>query len=337
MVLNNIKKHLLFIPFFLLLSFQNFKPEPAVEFLESLNTKQIAKIQLNFEDQTRQQWHFFPASMWSREGIKLGDLTVAQYNLFLKLLRSSLSETGYDKTLGIIELEKVLAGNSGSTFMRDAEKYYVAFYGDPRKDKLWGWSFEGHHISLNFTKVNDKIFIVPRFFGANPATITSGKRKGERTLHKEEDLGLKLINSLSLTQKKIAIFDKKSFDIVTSNDSYVKPLKMAGVSLNNLNQDQQTILLELIEEYLLAMPLELATKRMTALKTEEFNQIRFAWSGNTEMGKPHYYRIQGETFLVEFDNTQDNGNHIHTVWRDFDGDFGRDLIKEHYQTSSHHK
>ena len=318
-------------------AFQHFKTDPVLDFLKSLDQDQKAKAQMPFDDLSRNDWHFFPGEMWPREGIQIQELNGEQKELLHKLLQHFLSKTGYNKTMKIIDLEKVLAEIENNSTFRNPEKYYIAFYGHPERDSLWAWSFEGHHISLNFTVLNEQISIAPRFFGANPAIIKEGKRKGERTLVNEEDKGLGLINSLSMEQKKQAVFQKTSFkEIVTSVASEVAPLDPVGIPMKELDQSQQMMLLDLIDEYLSTMPEPLAEKRSNNLKEEEMEEIRFGWAGATELGKPHYYRIQGKTFLVEFDNTQNNANHIHTVWRDFDGDFGRDLIKEHYQHSNHH-
>ncbi|MBJ6366526.1 DUF3500 domain-containing protein [Snuella sedimenti] len=309
---------------------------PTADFINALSEEQQNKIILDFNAPTKTSWHFFPPSMWPREGIPLGELTPEQNALLLILLRSYLSEIGYKKTMKIIDLENVLAELSGNFAFRDAKKYYTAFYGNPLKDTIWAWSFEGHHLSLNFTCFNNKISFTPRFFGANPATIKKGKRKGERTLHKEEDLGLKLINSMSGDQLQKAIFSEEALpDIVTSNAAEVTPLEAVGINMHELSNTQQLLLLQLINEYIASMPTALATKRMHALKQEESNAITFGWAGATALEKPHYYRIQGKTFLIEFDNTQNNANHIHTVWRDFNGDFGKDLIKEHYHKFKH--
>jgi len=318
-----------------LLAFKYFDSNPANNFLNALTKEQREKTQLQFENMSRMTWHFLPGAMWPRSGIQLNELTETQKELLFELLRAHLSETGYKKAINIISLENVLLElGQGSAEFRDPEKYSVVFYGNPEKDSLWSWSFEGHHLSLNFTIVNDKVSMSPRFMGASPATIKEGKRKGERSLANEEDYGLKLINSLTKDQKQIAIFQKNSYvDIVTMNASEVGPLKPVGIKANDLTVDQKSLLDSLIFEYLSTMPNDLAEKRLEKLKSEEFNEIHFGWAGSTEFGQPHYYRIQGKTFLVEFDNTQNNANHIHLVWRDFDGDFGRDLIREHYKHS----
>lgn len=319
-------------------SFNLLNEKPAIKFLESLNQDQRDKAQFPFADSTKTIWHFIPWSMFPRAGLQMSELNKNQKELLNSLLQSFLSETGYTKTKKIIDLENVLAELSGDTVYRDDEKYYVAFYGNPEKDSLWSWSFEGHHLSLNFTILNGKTSIAPRFLGANPATILSGSRKGERTLHKEEDLGFELINSLSIKQKKIAIFQEKAFTgIVTGNSFEADPLSPAGIKYEELNRSQQLVFLNLLNEYISAVPEKEANKRMEKLRNENMNEISFGWAGGLNPGEGHYYRIQGKSFLIEFSNRQNNANHIHTVWRDFNGDFGRDLIREHYMNSDHHK
>lgn len=323
---------------FILLAFHSILKSPAVEFLNSLSKEQREIAQFPFDHTSKTFWHYFPASMTPRAGIQLMDLNANQKQLFSKLLQSFLSETGYSKTQKIISLEEILLEATGDSVMRHPEKYHIAFYGNPEKDSLWAWSFEGHHVSLNFTILNGTVSAAPRFFGANPATILSGKRKGERTLNIEEDLGLELVNSLSETEKEIAIFQERSpYDIATGNAPKAEPLKPVGITFGDLNDDQQMIFLKLINEYLSSLPPEQANERLAEIQNEDLNSIRFGWAGSLTLGTGHYYRIQGQSFLIEFDNTQDNANHIHSVWRDFEGDFGVDLISEHYKNAEHHK
>ena len=317
--------------------FHTSKSNPASEFLNTLNPKQKLKALLPFEDNKRTTWHFLPAASWERPGIALNELTIDQKKSLFNLLSYYLSETGHQKILKIINLENVLIDLSDNIANRDPERYYTIFYGNPETDAIWAWSFEGHHISLNFTISDDNISMTPRFLGANPASVKEGKYKGLRTLANEDDLGIALINSLDENQKQLAIFQDTTFgEIITKTATKVKPLEPVGIKLNALNKIQQSILLSLIDEYLKTMPADLAIKRMANLENEEFDDIYFGWAGATKLGKPHYYRIQGKTFLIEFDNTQNNANHIHTVWRDFNGDFGEDIIKAHYQKSNHH-
>lgn len=320
----------------LIAAFTYTSNSPVTDFLESLDQEQLEKAQLPFDDLSREAWHFLPGEMWPRKGVRLKDLNPKQKELAFTLLHDHLSEVGYQKIMGIIDLENVLIEMGQDKNFRDPDKYYVAIYGDPSKDKLWAWSFEGHHLSLNFTVSDKDISMAPRFIGANPATIPLGKRKGERPLKAEEDMAFKLLNSFDTSQRIKAIFSSRSYyEIVTSNSTEVGPLRPVGIAFTELNGDQQKHLLALINEYLAVMPVEVAKRRRAEIEKENMSDIRFGWAGATELGKGHYYRIQGKSFLIEFDNTINNANHIHTVWRDFDGDFGKDVIRQHYMESSH--
>ena len=311
---------------------------PASDFLNSLSKEQHEKAVFSFNDNKREIWSFLPGAIIWRPGLKLNELSEKQTELLFILLRSSLSETGYNKAKDIIELENVLAELEGNNEFRNADNYFVSFYGSPDKDNIWGWSFEGHHLSLNFTITPNGTSVAPRFMGSNPAKILSGPREGERILDKEEDYGIQLINSMSNEQQEKAIFRKEPyFDIVSQNASEVSPLVPVGISMKDLNENQREIFEKLILVYLNSLPSDLADERFRKIKNEDFENIRFGWAGATNVKEGHYYRIQGKSFLVEFDNFMNNANHIHTVWREFDGDFGRDLILEHYQNSDHHK
>lgn len=328
---------LILLLFMLIAAFSYTRNSPATDFLGSLKEKQLEKAQMPFDHLSRQVWHFLPGEMWPRRGIRLRDLDQKQKELAFIMLFDHLSEAGYKKIMGIIDLENVLIEMGQDKDFRDPGKYFIAVYGDPSVDKLWAWSFEGHHLSLNFTISDKKVSMTPRFIGANPAVIPVGKRKGERPLKEEEDMALELVNSLNSNQRVKAIFSNQPYlEIVTSNATEVGPLKPVGIKYSELNKVQQKQLLALIEVYLAAMPQELAKRRMAEIEKENLLEISFGWAGATELGKGHYYRIQGKSFLIEFDNTINNANHIHTVWRDFDGDFGRDIIRDHYAASSHY-
>lgn len=311
--------------------------EEASKFINSLSNDQYDKVVFPFHDNTREIWTYLPGEIMWRPGLKLSELSDYQTNLLFNLLNSSLSETGYRKVKQIIELENVLAELENDYQLRNADNYFVSFNGDPTKDSIWAWSFEGHHLSLKFTITPNGTSVTPRFMGANPATIMEGNRKGERTLSKEEDYGIQLIQSMSSEQKQIAVFqDQPYFDIVTQNASEVSPLKPVGILMKKLDKTQRKILEKLIYEYLATLPSELAEERLNKIMSDESEEIRFGWAGSLEKDKGHYYRIQGKSFLIEFDNFLSNANHIHTVWREFDGDFGRDLIRDHYKSSKHH-
>jgi Protein of unknown function (DUF3500) len=309
--------------------------ETATAFINALNPVQKKKVIQEFDDH-RMDWHYLPSTMFHREGIYIRDLDDNQRQLLHKLLQSYLSQKGYNKTNNIIGLENVLRELGGGSY-RNPELYMVAFYGIPAENDIWGWKFEGHHVSLNFTVVDDQISYTPRFFGANPAEVPSGSKKGLRVLKDEEDFALQLMSSLTKEQKKKAIFSLSAYsDILTANDAIALPLDKEGIQAKDLSPEQRALLKELIMEYLSAMPQELAEKRMQQVNDSPFTEIWFGWAGGIALHAPHYYRVQGEKFLIELDNTQNNANHIHCVWRDFDGDFGGDLIREHYKNSDHH-
>jgi hypothetical protein len=300
-----------------------------------LTAPQKAKIVHEFKEDTRDDWHFLPWSSYARQGLPLKELRTEQKELVFKLLQSSLSDTGYKQTTEIIDLENVLAASSGDPVYRDPEQYYISIYGDPTQEDVWMWTFEGHHVSLHFTTVADAVSYTPRFFGSNPGRIMEGERKGFSPLVHEEDMGLQLINMLSTTQQQIAIFNEKAYnDVLSFNKAVAEKLAPEGILVKNLTNEQKKHVMDIIYEYASTIPAEQAMKRMNTIRKEELEEMRFAWAGATVLGKAHYYRIQGKTFMIEFDNSQNNANHIHSVWRDFDGDFGRDLLKEHY---THHK
>jgi hypothetical protein len=308
--------------------------DAALRFINELSAEQKKQAMFDFADAERTTWTFLPAQ--NRRGLPLKQIDERQERLLFEFLGLHLSEMGYKKTKDIIGLEQVLFELEGHK-KRDKELYFICFFGDPAKDKTWGWSFEGHHISLNFTIVDGHISTTPRFLGSNPAEVKQGRHKGLRVLKDEEDLGLKLIQSMNEKQQSKAIVSDKTYgEIVTAMASKVDHLGDKGLPVSKFSPDQKKLLQKLLDVYIYYMAEDLAQKRSKQINEAGIDNLIFAWAGATTRGKAHYYRIQGKTFLIEFDNSQNNANHIHTVWRDFDGDFGRDLIKEHYQTADHH-
>lgn len=311
--------------------------DSANKFVASLNAEQKTKAVYSFDSDQRIDWYFVPRP--TRRGVPLKELNEQQRKLAMEFLKAGMGAYGYQKATSIIGLEPILAALEGEkrTWPRDPELYYVSVYGTPGARDRWGWSFEGHHISLNFTVVKgEMISNTPLFFGANPAEVPQGERKGFRALAGEEDKGRALISSLDEKQKAVAIFDQKApGDIVTMNSKKAEPLKADGITYAQLNKQQKELLSQLLEEYLSRMPQDVADERRNKVKAAGMDKIYFAWAGGINRHDPHYYRLQGPTFLVEYDDTQNNANHIHSVWRDFNGDFGADLLREHYKASPH--
>ncbi len=328
---------LLFFPFYLTAQNNSAGSAIALACINSLDSAQKVKSVFAFDEMSRYDWHYLPATMVARQGVCIRDLNIAQKKNIYALLKNFLSDKGYTRTQDIINNEFYLKELEPNNTNRIPENYYVAFYGNPGMDKVWAWKFSGHHVALNFTIVNNQLAFAPFFFGIYPAEIKSGQNKGRQIIKDEEDIGFELINMLTSEQKLKAIFQLKAFtDIVTTNSAQVGPLKSVGILTKDLTHQQKVIFNKLIVAYLSSMPSVIAEIRMKRIVSEDLNEIKFGWAGGLISGEPHYYRIQGKTFLIEFDNTQHKANHIHSVWRDFNGDFGIDLLKEHYQNSKHH-
>ncbi len=328
---------LLFVPFALKAQNNTVDFSSALICINSLGSIQKTKSVFPFDEMSRYDWNYLPPSLIPRKGVCLKDLDSTQKNNVYALLKSFLSEKGFSRTQEIMNNEYYLKELEPNLIHRIPENYFVAFYGTPGKDSVWGWKFSGHHIALNFTIVNNRLAFTPIFFGVYPAEIEEGQNKGRQIIKEEEDIGFELINMLTSEQKSKAIFQQKAFnDIVTSNSYQVGPLTPVGILAKDLTSQQKNILNKLIACHLTSMPAEIAEMRMKRIVSEDFNQIRFGWAGGLIKGVPHYYRIQGKTFLIEFDNTSHNANHIHIVWREFNGDFGVDLLNEHYKKSKHH-
>ena len=302
--------------------------------LAALPEKSRAQAIRPFEDRDRIDWHYTPRS---RNGVSFKEMDKPARDAVHELLRTALSSVGYRKVVNIIELEIVLRELETFGWMRDPERYHLTVYGVPDRAQRWGWRFEGHHLSLNFTLAGDKLAVdTPSFFGANPATVASGPRKGLRALGEEHDAGWALLESLGEAQRREAVFEARTYgDIVTANRDKVEPLAAAGIAGAKLDEKQRALLRKLIEVYAGSFEPGLAQARLARAKKGGIEAVRFAWAGSTARGKPHYYRVQGPLFLIEYDASQNDGNHIHTVWRDFGGDFGRDLLREHYAAHRH--
>jgi hypothetical protein len=306
--------------------------EAANRFLASLTPDQRGKAAFAFEDSERQNFHYVPIE---RKGLPLREMTPAQRHLATSLLSAGLSQQGLIKAVTIMSLEDVLRIlEKGQGPERDPEKYFFSVFGKPSTSGTWGYRVEGHHLSQNFTVVAGHVASAPSFFGANPAEVKEGPREGLRTLAAEEDLGRAVIQSLDPAQRHSAIVNQEAYkEILTAQDRKAAlDGQPSGLSASKMNAKQLDLLMALLDEYAHNMPEQIAQSREEAIR-KAGKDIYFAWAGGVERGQPHYYRVQTASFLIEYDDTQNNANHIHSVWRDFDGDFGLDLLKLHYQAS----
>ncbi len=297
--------------------------------LKSLDPDQKAKAVFTLTDDERQNWHFVPMD---RKGISLAHLRPDQDHLVYGLLGSALSAEGWLKTTTIMSLEKILFDLENSSPKRNTENYYLAVFGEPKAGQPWGWRFEGHHLSLNFTIAADaRVSLTPSFMGANPGEVKDGPRAGLRALADEEDLALALARSLTPEQQKTAFLPGEApAELLTNQERRVQPILPAGLPASALTDAQRAQLWLVIGEYVDRFRPDLTATAKAALRKDGGN-LTFAWMGSTETGAGHYYRIQSPQFLFEYDNTQNNARHPHSVWRDFNGDFGMDLLKEHYE------
>ena len=307
----------------------------ASAFLATLAPAERAKVQLAFDSDERFNWFYIPKE---REGLPLKQMTPAQQKAALLLIETGLSQKGYSKAQAIRALDLVLAEIEKDPVRRDPEKYYLTLFGEPSATGTWGMRWEGHHISLHWTLVNGiAIATTPQFFGSNPAEVRDGPQKGTRVLGAEEDLGRALVTALTAEQRTVAVLAAEApNDILTTNTRKAAIQENTGLAYKDMTTAQRGMLLTLIDEYASTQPKAQAAERVAKLRKAGLDGVKFGWMGGIGKGAPHYYRVQGPTFLIEYDCVQNGANHIHAVWRDFDGDFDVDLLEQHYKKSAHH-
>ena len=321
----------------------------ATKFLGALTPEQRQQATFAFDTEERMHWHFIPTEMFPRKGLTIKEMTEPQRKLAHDLLKAGLSQRGYLTASSIMDLETVLDALEAAQraaaaqpprttpLVRDPERYFFSVFGTPSAKDTWGWRVEGHHVSLQFTVVNGTLVAAsPSFFGSNPAEVREGPKKGLRILGAEEDAARALLQSLDASQRTKAIIDATAPSDMRHDGQRQHHAAVADrPGVESMTAPQRDLLMKLDRRLHREDGADIAADRLARLKKAGVEKIGFAWAGETERGKKHYYRVQGPTFLVEYDNTQNDGNHIHSVWRDFDGDFGRDLLREHLKSSPH--
>jgi len=301
----------------------------ASDWLAALTPAQRQQAVFPVQHEERENWHFVPRA---RRGVPLKDMTEPQRNLARALVSAGLSQRGLLTTDAIIALEDVLLVMEGNT-RRDRGLYYFTVFGEPGDPRAWGWRLEGHHLSVNFLIVaGQHVSATPMFFGSNPAEVRiDHAQKGKRALAAEEDLGRALMLALDPAQQAVALIAARApADIITGNDRVARLSAPAGLAYARMTPAQQDRLRALVEVYAQRLRPELAAPELRKIADRGWEAVHFAWAGGLARGEAHYYRIHGPHFVIEYDNTQNQANHIHTTWRDFTGDFGRDLLREHY-------
>lgn len=304
----------------------------ADKFLASLSEEQKKKATFAFDDKERTNWHFVPlqdkSKKSTRKGVPLEDMKADQKEAALALVKAGTSMSGYDKAVTIMSLEAILRDlEKGKAMVRNPDWYFFTVFGTPSKTGKWGWRVEGHHLSLNFTVDQGKVIsATPSFFGANPATVKDGPKKGLRTLAEAEDLAKQLFKSLNADQRKIA-FKEGQFPEIEQAKTAPNVGEPIGLPGAKMTEEQKGILLKLLQSYTARMPEDVGAAEFTQVKEGGLDKVYFGFAGGVEEGKPHTYRVHGPTFLVEFLNMQADSagnpaNHIHSAWRNLRGDFG---------------
>jgi hypothetical protein len=308
--------------------------DSAQQFVALLDQSQRERASRQFDSPDRLKWHFIPLP--ERKGLQIKDMDAAQRKAAYRLLQAGLSDIGYHKARQIMSLEIILheleRTRSGGP-IRDPERYYFTIYGSPEQHGKWGWSAEGHHLSLNFVVNDGKVAsYTPSFLGANPATvqqdIPSAPGKGTRVLGREEDLGFELLGKLDDGQRKAAVIAATApKDLRGAAEPQAPDTSPEGLAAAGMNPTQIALLRALLETYCGNMAPDIGAARMAEIEQGGFDKVYFAWAGADHPGVGHYYRVQGPTFVLEFCNTQPDSagnpaNHVHTLWRDTRGDFG---------------
>lgn len=301
--------------------------EAAQNLLAGLSDELRAKASLPFDDPARLEWHYYPTTPQPRKGAVFKAMTPAQKDLVKALLRTGTSKEGYATALNVIALDGILRDIENTEWARtyrDPDLYYVIVFGKPARTGKWGWRIEGHHLSLNYVLEDGRVTAqTPSFFGANPGEVPSGPSKGLRVLPREEDLARRLYTSLDgPARRKATISEQPPFDILTEVKAQPKPLPAEGLPCSEMGPRQRELMQELLRVYAGKHPAEVAERMLQDVTGAGLDRVHFGWSGSPQPGQPHYYRIGGPTFVVEYCNTQNRANHIHSVWRSYAGDFG---------------
>jgi hypothetical protein len=302
----------------------------AEAYIATLGSAERDRGTWEMDAEQRFDWHFIPLE---RYGVRIRDMTAEQRTAAHGLLQSVLSSQGYLKATGVMQLEGILGLIEGRPDRRDPEDYYFNIFGAPSEDGAWAWRFEGHHISMNFAAAGGEVpSVTPAFLGSNPALVGEGPNAGRRLLGAEEDLARELLALLTGAQLRTAIIETEApRDIITGNARTVEFDSFQGLPASEMNDAQRIALMRVIVEFLGNASAEVADAHMQRIHEAGLHNLYFAWAGSTEPGEGHYYRIHGPTVLIEYDNVQGGANHVHSVLRDPQNDFGDDLLRRHYE------
>ena len=307
----------------------------AAAFVAALEPRQRGAAVFPFTSDERRNWHYVPRS---RNGVPFKEMSAGARAAAHELMKASLSGVGYAKAVNVIRLEDVLRQlETFGGLLRDPEKYFVSVFGAPESSGPWGWRIEGHHLSLNFSLVPDRpVAVTPAFFGANPAEVRTGPQRGLRALAEEQDLGIALARGVDASLRGRLVIGAESLGDIVSGPGRGDSLRTpAGVALGDLGSESRALALRLIEVYARNMRSDVAEDELRRMREAGVERVHFAWAGPLDPRQPHYYRLHGPTLLIEYDNSQNSANHIHSVWHDPRHDFGVDALRSHYEMGGH--
>ncbi|MBK5272852.1 MAG: DUF3500 domain-containing protein [Bacteroidia bacterium] len=325
----------------------------ASAFIHSLSPEQKNTAVLTFDDSARMKWNNLPVGLRPRAGLNIGSMSDDQRKLLHRILSVSLSSQGYLKATSIMHLDNLLNWYYDTLYYKKTindtvyermkalkwshRNFFLAFFGQP-SDSIWGYKLEGHHLSINFTFVKNKLSVTPLFVGTDPAEYPNSEYAGWRVLGQEEDLGIKLIHMLSTTQQQKATMSKEvPKDIITAAESGKRLVDDWGIKGAEMNKQERDILQYIVREFVFNLEYEKALAEYDKIIKAGVDKIYFGWIGSYEEDKPHYYVLNGPTFLIEFDNVGFNGNanHIHAIWREKGNEYGEDVLRNHYMSEKH--
>ncbi len=335
-------------------TYNNEIKQAAVSLYNSFDKMQNISGRLNFNDTSRLKWNNLPVGLRARVGTSIGNMTDDQRKLLHRILSVSLSSQGYLKATSIMHLDDLLNRYYDSLFYKKElndttysfvksllwshKNYFFAFFGQPT-DNIWGYKLEGHHLSINFTFVNDRLSVTPFFIGTDPAEYPNSEYAGWRVLGQEEDLGIKLIQLLTpAEQKKATMSTAVPKDIITAAESGKRLVENWGILGSEMNSNQKSILQYIIREFVFNLEYDKAVIEYDKILKAGIDKIYFGWIGQYNEKEPHYYVLNGPTFIIEFDNNggpRNGANHIHAIWREKGNEYGEDVLKKHYQMEKH--